>query len=948
MKMRVWVISGALLMVSVFIWRQIADNSYYLPPPPVDIQKSREHYLQQIRSAIGNKDDPEARLTYMNRLLQDPQNEKIPIGIEERERIFVQKMPHARRRIKNLKHARGGASEEWLPVGPNNVGGRTRALALDVFNEDIIIAGGVSGGMWRSEDRGVTWGKTTHPSSLHSVTAIVQDVRQGKENKWFYGTGEIVGNSAGRGGAPYRGDGVFKSNDGGRSWVQLLATVSNSPNYFNSQFQYISRIVLNKFNPLSEELYVAAVGAIFRSNNGGLSWQTVLGRDFRGQPFFNLNNSDLSRYTEVQLAPNGIYYAVMSFTGFQANSPDAGVYASGDGTQWKKITPRIWPKAFSRTVIGISESNPSVIYFLTDAVEPEIYKFEFEGIVGDQVTGKWTNLSDNVPDFGGDVGDLNTQGSYDMVMEVHPADEDVVFLGGTNLYRSDDGFSTVENTHWIGGYDTTNDISIYPNHFVDQHALVFYPSNPDRMLSANDGGLYVAANNRSENISWRSLNYGYRTGQFYTLAVDEYGNVKDVMGGLMDNGVYIAADPAKSASWDNLINGDGAFCSITRNGAYYYASTQNGRTLRLTINKQLDYTTFTRVDPLGGDDAGPGYLFINPFVLAPENQNVMYMAAGDKLWRNTNLSQIPSYSNSPAQINWEPLENTHINTGQISALTASTLPANRVYFGTSDGKVFRVDEASQKDVEVISLSSSIFPENAYVSCVVVDRRNSDHVMVVFSNYNVVSIYASIDGGLHFTPVSGNLEENPDGSGNGPSVRWVEIVPLADGTNEYFAGTSTGLFSSIGLKGAATLWKREGADEIGNVVVTMVKARTKDGALYVATHGNGVYKTHIPEVEYVVPEFTGDDLIIGPVYPNPFSEQTNISFTIPEDGTVRVRIYTTTGQLIRTLVWATQFAGKNTVMWDGLNESGYPVNRGVYICKLEYADKKLAEKILYVK
>jgi len=942
--MRVWLIGGFLLMASISIWRQIVDNSCYLPAPPVDIQKSREHYLQQSRSAIDAKDDPEGRLTYMTRLLQDPHNKKIPQGIEEMERVFAQRIPHVRRRVTSQKDARSNASDDWIPVGPNNVGGRTRALALDVLDEDIIIAGGVSGGMWKSEDRGVTWEKTTHPSSLHSVTAIVQDLRPGKENTWFYGTGEIVGNSASRGGAPYRGNGLFKSVDGGKLWSPVHSTVSNAPNYFNSQFQYVFRILPNKYNLLVDELYVAAVGAIFRSNNGGLSWEAVLGRDFRSHPFFDLNKSDLSRYTEVQLAPNGIYYAVMSYTGFQKNSPDSGVYSSSDGIHWQKITPRVWPLAFSRTVIGISASNPNVIYFLTDAVQPEIYKFEFEGIIGGHVTGKWTNLSANVPDFGGEVGDFNTQGSYDMVMEVHPADEDVVFLGGTNLYRSDDGFATAGNTHWIGGYDTTNDISIYPNHFVDQHALVFYSSDPDRMLSANDGGLYVAANNRSKNISWRSLNYGYRTGQFYTLAVDEYGSVKDVMGGLMDNGVYIAADPVKHASWDNLIGGDGAFCSITKNGAYYYASTQNGRTLRLTINKQLDYTTFTRVDPLGGD----GYLFINPFVLAPENQNVMYMAAGDKLWRNTNLSQIPSYSNAPAKINWEPLEDTQIIFGQISALTASTLPAKRVYFGTSLGEVFKLDKASQKDAEVTNITSSIFPENAYVSCVAVDKRDSDHILVVFSNYNVMSIYASFDGGLQFTPVSGNLEEKPNGSGNGPSIRWVEIVPLTGGTNEYFVGTSTGLFSSKVLNGAATQWKREGPDEIGNVVVTMVKARTEDGVLYVATHGNGIYKMIIPEMEHVVPENTGEDLTIGPVYPNPFYDRTNISFIIPEDGMVRIRIFTVTGQLIRTLLWATQFAGENTVTWDGLNESGHPVNRGMYICNLEYADKALSEKILYLK
>jgi hypothetical protein len=178
------------------------------------------------------------------------------------------------------------------------------------------------------------------------------------------------------------------------------------------------------------------------------------------------------------------------------------------------------------------------------------------------------------------------------------------------------------------------------------------------------------------------------------------------------------------------------------------------------------------------------------------------------------------------------------------------------------------------------------------------------------------------------------------------VRWVEIVPREGGAQKYFAGTSTGLFSTDQLEGSTTQWEREGSEEIGNVVVTMMKARPLDGALYVATHGNGVYKTVIPDMENIVPEPDDGGLSIGPVYPNPFSDEVKISFTVPEDGTVRIRIYTATGQLIRTLIWGTQFAGTNAVIWDGLNESGYPVNTGMYICQMEYLDKRLSKKILY--
>ncbi len=936
------------LMAFFIIGGRRRDDRQFIPPPPVNIQKSHELYLQSVRSARGSEDDPEARLHYMTRMLADPATGEIPMGILRRERLFVQKIPSVNRRKRGREDAREAADETWMTVGPYNVGGRTRAVAIDVLDEQVIMAGGVSGGMWRSENGGINWEMTTHPLSLHSVTAITQDVREGKENVWYYGTGEIVGNSAGRNGAPYRGDGIFRSVDGAKSWTPVWTTVSNSPNHFNNQFQYIFGILINKFNLVGDELFVAAVGAIFRSSNGGLSWKAVLGRDFRSHPNFDLNRSSLSKYSEIYLASNKIYYAVLSFKGFLRNSPDAGVYASVDGEQWQNITPEIWPMIYFRTVIGASDSDPSVIYFLTDAGNPLLYRFNFKGVIKGRIRGDWTDLSNNLPDFGGEVGDFDTQGSYDMFVKVHPVEENVVFLGGTNLYRSEDGFSTNKNIQWIGGYDTINDISKYPNHFVDQHALVFYPSDPDRMLSSNDGGLYFTTDGMAPQVSWQPLNNGYRTGQFYTLGLDEYGNAKQVIGGLMDNGVYVAENPVENAPWNHLMDGDGAFCSITRGGSYFYASTQNGRIVRLTLNNQLDFTTFTRIDPQGGDAAGPGYLFINPFVLAPENQNIMYLAAGDKIWRNLNLSQIPQFSNAPARINWEMMEQTRVSTGQISAVSASTVPSGVVYYGTTMGEMFRIDSANARDYAVTPITSPVFPENAYISCIAVDKRNSDNVVVVFSNYNILSIFASTDGGLRFMPVSGNLEDEPDGSGSGPSVRWVEIVPIEGGMNKYLAGTSTGLFSTDVLKGMKTQWEREGPEEIGNVVVTMVKARASDGALYVATHGNGMYKTTIPEVEYVAPEQDEEGLSFGPVYPNPFSEKLFMPFVIPADGTVRISIYTVSGQLLRTILWGYQFAGKNIAIWDGLNESGYPVNSGLYIARLEYQDQRLAEKIVFYK
>ena len=159
----------------------------------------------------------------------------------------------------------------WSVRGPSNVGGRTRALARDVDNPDLLLAGGVTGGMWRSSDGGNLWSRTTTPEQLPSVTCIVQDTRPGHHNVWYYGTGELRTNSTRFGGALYSGDGIFKSIDGGKSWTQLPATVSNTPQLLDQPFDYVWKIVIDQSNSNTDVLLAATYGGIMRSTDGGAS-----------------------------------------------------------------------------------------------------------------------------------------------------------------------------------------------------------------------------------------------------------------------------------------------------------------------------------------------------------------------------------------------------------------------------------------------------------------------------------------------------------------------------------------------------------------------------------------------------------------------------------------------------------------------------------------------------
>ena len=896
------------------------------------------------KSTIGSRENPQARREYELAMLVDPATGQIPLDIKKRSYQFSARLP---KRLRKAELRSGSThSSTWRSIGPYNIGGRTRALAIDITNEDIILAGGVSGGMWRTEDGGKNWSKTTVPSSIHSVSCIVQDTRPGKTHIWYYGTGEFTSNSASKKNAPYRGDGVFKSLDGGKTWIQLESTVEGIPNMYNSQFQYVSKLIINPFNQEEDEVYLATVGAIFRSVDGGDAWDLVLGTKVTSSPDTDLNKAGISDYTDIEQAIDGTYYAVFSEAARTGSSPNRGVYRSTNGIQWTNITPQSWPRSYARTVVATSTTNPSEVYFSINGTIEELWKYTYFSGSGAQTYGLWTDLTENIPAFGGDVGDYDSQSSYNMVLEVHPDDGDIVFLGGTNLYRSADGFSSSFNTAWIGGYDTANNVKVFPNHFVDQHALAFYPSDPNKMLSSNDGGVFVTRNNTDELPTWLPLNNGFITTQFYTLGIDEFGSLGNVIGGLQDNGSLIANKPVDVSSWNNLLSGDGGYSAITRNSSFYYASFQFGKMYRFTLNNNLQTQTFARIDPLGGGGQDK-LLFVNPYVLAPENQHVLYFAGGDVIWRNLNTSQIPLFLNEASSVNWEEMQATETGQSTISAISASYNPAGSVIYGTVDGRLFRINDASSTNYSVEEITSPVIQHGAYVSCITFDKRDSKNLIIALSNYNINSLFYSEDGGDTFQNISGNLEEFPDGSGSGPSVRWIEIVSKNDESSTYYAGTSTGVYSTDNLNGINTTWEQEGAEVIGNVLVTMIKYFSEDGTLVVATHGNGMYISRLENVWHTQINNVEKDLSFGNPYPNPFQNRVSIPFHIPSDGVVKARIYSALGQNIKTLIWASQFKGDNIITWDGTNDGGAPVISGTYFCRLEFEEQSIGTRIIYM-
>jgi photosystem II stability/assembly factor-like uncharacterized protein len=873
-------------------------------------------------SESGEEGNPASRLEFDWLRLKSPHSNTIPIGIERRALEFSKTIPIRRNFSGGLKRSKGfGTSLEWNSRGPYNVGGRTRALAIDVSDSNTFIAGGVSGGIWRSNDSGETWEKMTKSDQLHSVTSIAQDYREGFTNIWYAGTGEGRGNSAGGRGAPFRGDGIYKSTDNGYTWALLPSTSTKMPEIFE-YLDYSWRI---KVHPISGHIFSASYGTIYQSKDEGNSWKSILG---------NGNNS----HSDLAITDKGMMIAVVG------GETEGIIYSSTDGNSWDNITPPSFPIDYVRLVPDIAQSNDSIVYVIGNRSNDEHLLWKYKYSSQDSVHKHWTDLSANLPN------DYNSQNGYDIYVRISPGDENFIFIGGTNLYYSTDGFKTSGKVFQLGGYG-------HDDHHADQHDVLFYKDKKYKVFSASDGGLHIMEDLTAFGKSWTSLNNGYTTTQFYTIAIDPKGSYPDlIMGGMQDNGTWESLKLNSKNLWSEVFGGDGAYCSIINYGKSYILSSQRGYTLIKDWNnpfnwsygngegKYNNYSWAYLIPPdFNRDDDA---LFINPIYSSPTNDHILFYAGGKYIYRNndvyldeTNYQQ-PAGGGGYESTKWEKLNGTSA-IGDISAFGGSISPPNRLYYGTSSGYLYRLDN-SEKNDKAIQIKNNI-EGRGYVSSISVDPYNGNKLMVSFSSYEVKSIFYSDDGGGSWTDVSGNLEEMESGYGSGPSVRAIYIYPLKNGYR-YFAGTSTGLYSTSVIDGTKTQWVLEGAETIGNVVVDMISGRPVDGYIAIGTHGNGTYSANFETNELSLGKSSiADQFELTQPYPNPFNPATIIQYSIYNEQNILLQVFNISGQLVETLVNGTANAGQHSILW-----SSGQISTGIYFIKMSTDLHCQTQKVLYLK
>ncbi len=797
--------------------------------------------------------DYEGAMLYEFNMVKNPVTGTIPEGIYEAER------EQARAILANQQLNGIIALNTYSFQGPENLGGRTRTIAYDVryngTSNQVILAGGVSGGVYKSTDNGATWVRKSPTGEHFSCTSLAQDTRVGFQDTWYYGVGEASGNSAGASGAFYSGNGVYKSTDNGETWTRLASSNTSALETFSVAQDFINKVIVD---PTDGNVYIACPATIRRSVDGGTTWTTVLSGTLASS----------GQFTDLAVTSTGRLYA--AFGGTNSATVD-GVWASppgptsGDLGAWTQIagagaggSPAGWNAegGYGRVVLGIAPSSENLVYALYyttgspgcpgAAVEAELFRW-------DDIGGTWTNLSATLPNDAGCLAGNDpfaVQGGYDLVVAVKPDASGTVFIGGTNAYRSTDAGLTWTR---IGGYASSANYALYSASHPDIHSFTFQPGSPLIMLCGNDGGIQRTTDVTAGTVVWTQINIGYRTYQYYYVDVDpRLGNTK-VIGGAQDNGSTRNIG-GTGTSYEMAWGGDGVSVGLTdliSGTQYEYVGSQSG-----FINRRASTTAIGSVDaaitPTGETNSG---LFVTLFKLDPDNTQRLYYANDNSLYRTTSASTVTSGT-------WTSMTGIATAVGAANDITAIALTrgtysasTSSLFFGTSNGRVFRLDDPTgvAAGTAPVDITGGSFPAGN-ISSIAVNPRNDDTVLVTLSNY-------SITGNVWWT---GNANSavptwtNVEGTLTLPSFRSSVIHAAPNLPAEYYVGTSVGLYMAGSSFPGTPGWTQEAASEIGNAVVTSMALRTSDGKLLVGTHGYAMWSTFLSlgVVPITLTEFKG--------------------------------------------------------------------------------------------
>jgi photosystem II stability/assembly factor-like uncharacterized protein len=679
----------------------------------------------------------------------------------------------------------------WRNIGPFR-GGRVLAVAGVPGEPDHFYFGSVNGGVWETRDAARTWRPIFDSQPIGTIGAIA--VAPSNPRVLYVGTGEADMRSS-----IAQGIGVFRSDDGGRTWRHLGL----------EDTQQIGRILVHPEDP--DLVYVAALGhpygpnaerGVFRSRDGGRTWQKVLHRDAdTGAIELAFKPGDprivYAALWQTRRPPWNVYPP--------SNGPGSALFRSSDGGDtWTRIDGNGMPTVHGRIGLALSPAVPKRVYAMVDATEGGLYRSDDGG-------DHWIRTCADER--------IWQRGWYFRGVEVDPRNADVVYALNTNLYRSQDGGHTVFPVKGSPGGDDYQDL------WID-------PSDSRRMILGSDQGAVVTVDGGRTWSSW----YNQPTAQIYRVSTDSRSPYW-VYGAQQDSGG--ASVPSRTTGFDGINMTH--FREVTAGGESHniVPDPRDPETIYGGAVDKLDLRTMQTqsVDPTLAEPDLYRSTWTLPLVFSHRDPSVLYFA-NQRLFRTADggrhweaISPDLTREDPGAPKNLDPATAADAphpgpRRGVIYAIAPSRLQDGDVWVGTDDGLVYRTRDEGRTWTNVtpapltpwskvgILETSAFDAESAYAA---VDRHRLDD----FRPY----VYRTRDGGRSWTLVVTGIPPNE-------AVNVVRADPVRRGL--VYAGTERGVHVSFD---DGDHWQSLQV----NLPVTSVRDIEVHGDdLVVATHGRGFW------------------------------------------------------------------------------------------------------------
>ncbi len=788
-----------------------------------------------------------------------------------------------RKEIIEYQQATRDIQTEWQLCGPTNIGGRLVDIEMPPNESETIYVGTAAGGIFKTLDLGQTWNPIFDEQPSLSIGDIA--LAPSDPNTIYVGTGEA---NAGGGSLAYDGLGVFKSTDTGATWADVGLTDVGS----------IGKVVIDPQTP--DRVYVGAMGDLFgdnpergvyRSENGGGDWEQVL--------FLN----DSTGVIDMAIHPSDgdIVYAA---TWERIRRPhrrrygglSSGIYKTIDGgDNWTELTNNGLPEVNKgRIGLAIAPSNPNVIY----AIYANQIGF-FNGVYKSVDAGEsWSEMEPPTQN----QNDLySSYGWWFGKIFVDPTDENVVYTGGLELFKSTDGANS-----W-------SELSASTIH-VDQHAVFVHPQNTNRVICGNDGGLYISETGGNPG-SWNHIDKLPIT-QFYTCEFDEM-DPQHIYGGTQDNSSMRSTDGALN-NWEVIYFGDGFIVLVDpEDNSIVYTEYQYGNLARSLSGG----APFTFSGVTSGTNSSDRRNWNTPVIFNPQNSASLYYGTY-RLYKSTDHAS-----------NWSPISGDLTKGGfaslpfhTLTTMAVSPADTNIIYTGADDGSV----HVTTNDGTDWSEIDQDLPER-WITKIAAHQTDPMTAYATISgfrfNESLAHVFKTSNQGATWESISSNL----------PDVPVNDIILDPDNEGWMYLATDIGVFVSFN---EGDQWHLL-SDGLPNVPITDIDIHNPTRTLLAATYGRSMYKAGLEELSSIDPMLAtlGVDLS---VYPNPITEASRIYLEMERDQKIQIQIIDAQGKILSTIVDAFLSTGKYVYNLPDFR------NNGTYFCVLKSNSIVVSKVLIKIK